>query len=85
MSKQLKVHGQDPIDIDDSCPNLLTALEHHGLHVQYHCREGFCGACRCKLISGEVTYINEPLAFVREGEVLVCCSLPQTDIELEIP
>ncbi len=64
---------------------LLDALEAQQLQVNYQCREGYCGACRCKLLSGTVSYINEPLAFVRKGEILPCCSIPITDIEIELP
>lgn len=73
------------INFDGSAQTLLEALERKKLEVNFHCREGYCGACRCKLISGEVHYINEPLAFVRKGEFLPCCSVPVTDIEIEIP
>ncbi|KUM51595.1 class I ribonucleotide reductase maintenance protein YfaE [Rheinheimera sp. EpRS3] len=73
------------INFDGSAQTLLEALERKKLEVNFHCREGYCGACRCKLISGEVNYINEPLAFVRKGEFLPCCSVPVTDIEIEIP
>lgn len=73
------------IHFDSSANTLLDALEHQQLEVNFHCREGYCGACRCKLLSGEVKYINEPLAFVRKGEFLPCCSVPVTDIEIEIP
>jgi ferredoxin len=64
---------------------LLDALEAQQQQVNYQCREGYCGACRCKLVSGSVSYINEPLAFVRKGEILPCCSIPITDIEIELP
>lgn len=64
---------------------LLEALEAKQQQVNYQCREGYCGACRCKLLSGSVSYINEPLAFVRKGEILPCCSIPATDIEIELP
>lgn len=64
---------------------LLDALEAQKQQVNYQCREGYCGACRCKLLSGSVSYINEPLAFVRKGEILPCCSIPITDIEIELP
>lgn len=63
---------------------LLTSLLSQKVDVLYHCREGFCGACRCKLKSGTVEYINEPLAFVRSGEILTCCSNPTSDIEIEL-
>ncbi len=72
-------------DFPDNCPNLLTALEQQKYQVNYHCRAGFCGACRCKLVSGTVTYLEEPLAFVRKGEFLPCCSVPQSDLSIEIP
>lgn len=65
--------------------SLLEALEAQKHQVNYQCREGYCGACRCKLLSGSVSYINEPLAFVRKGEILPCCSVPITDIEIELP
>ncbi|WP_233079403.1 class I ribonucleotide reductase maintenance protein YfaE [Rheinheimera soli] len=64
---------------------LLEALEAQKQQVNYQCREGYCGACRCKLLSGSVSYLNEPLAFVRKGEILPCCSIPITDIEIELP
>lgn len=63
---------------------LLESLQKNKVEMLYHCKEGFCGACRCKLKSGSITYINEPLAFVRQGEILTCCSNPTSDIEIEI-
>ena len=63
---------------------LLESLQNNKTEVLYHCKEGFCGACRCKLKSGSITYINEPLACVRKGEILTCCSKPEQDIEIEL-
>ena len=87
MSK-VKVHRNNELEsefnFDSSDGNLLNALQKNNVEVLYHCREGFCGACRCKLKSGSITYINEPLAFVRKGEILTCCSLPESDIEVEV-
>ncbi len=73
------------VDFDGSEPTLLQALEQHQLPVNFQCREGYCGACRCKLLCGDIRYLHEPLAFVRQGEFLPCCSIPLTDIEIEIP
>lgn len=64
---------------------LLESLEAEDIEVHYHCRDGFCGACRVKLNQGEIHYPQgEPLAFVGDGEILPCCCIPKTDIELEI-
>lgn len=73
------------VEFDGSVPSLLHALEQQQLQVNFQCREGYCGACRCKLLQGDVHYLQEPLAFVRRGEFLPCCSVPLTDITIEIP
>jgi ferredoxin len=87
MSK-VRVQKSDQLesefDFNDNDGTLLNSLQKNSVEVLYHCKEGFCGACRCKLKSGSISYINEPLAFVRKGEILTCCSKPQGDIEIEI-
>lgn len=84
MSKVI-VDAQAPLLYDSGQRNLLEFLEKHKQSVNFQCREGFCGACRCKLLAGQVQYLQEPLAFVRQGEFLPCCSVPVGDISLEIP
>jgi len=65
--------------------NLLECLENAKVEVHYHCRDGFCGACRVTLVEGEIHYPHgEPLAFVGDGEVLSCCCVPNSDIKLII-
>ena len=64
---------------------LLECLEQANVEVHYHCRDGFCGACRVTLTAGEINYPNgEPLAFVGDNEILPCCCIPVTDINLTI-
>lgn len=63
---------------------LLECLEINQIEVQYHCREGFCGACRTKLLSGKIEYNIAPLAYLDDDEFLPCCSVPKTDIEIEL-
>ncbi|QBY06261.1 2Fe-2S iron-sulfur cluster binding domain-containing protein [Thalassotalea sp. HSM 43] len=59
----------------------LEYFEANDIEIHYHCRDGFCGACRCNLVEGDIEYVNgEPLAFIRDGEFLPCCSVPKTDI-----
>lgn len=87
MSK-VTVHRNGIIETEIEFVNtdatLLNSLQKNSVEMLYHCKEGFCGACRCKLKSGSISYINEPLAFVRKGEILTCCSVPNEDIEIEI-
>ena len=64
---------------------LLDCLESADIEVHYHCRDGFCGACRVTLVTGEINYpLGEPLAFVGDDEILPCCCIPITDITLTI-
>lgn len=77
--------NEQQFEFDGSVSNILNALEQQQKPVHFQCREGFCGACRCKLISGQVEYLQQPLAFVRKGEFLPCCSVPLTNISIEIP
>lgn len=63
---------------------LLESLEKAGLDVHFHCRQGFCGACRTKLHQGEVQYVADPLAYIDDGEILPCCCQPLTDVTLEL-
>nr|VUD34936.1 Ferredoxin [Raoultella sp. NCTC 9187] len=63
---------------------LLDALESHNIDVEYQCREGYCGSCRTRLVSGQVDWLTEPLAFIQPGEILPCCCRAKSDIEIEM-
>lgn len=80
MHKKLTINGIEyPLNTDMT---LLENLERHSIKVEFHCRDGHCGACRCKLIKGRAEYSNFPLAYCRDGEILICCSTSKNDIEL---
>ena len=49
--------------------SVLETLERENIDVNYNCREGFCGVCRTKLLSGSVDYRVEPLAFIDDDEI----------------
>ena len=90
MSKPLsvRVHHSNGDAVGFEVPNnatqpLLRAMEQAGIETHYHCRAGFCGACRTRLIAGKVAYTTEPLAYVRGGDVLPCVCIAMTDLELE--
>ena len=65
-------------------PSLLAALEANQVTVEYQCREGYCGSCRCRLVTGQVDWLTEPLAFINEGEILPCCWRAKGDIGIEM-
>ena len=60
---------------------LLELAETHGLNPQYGCRSGQCGACKVKLLSGQVSYLYETTAALEADEILTCCSVPAVEKE----
>ncbi|KKD00613.1 MULTISPECIES: 2Fe-2S iron-sulfur cluster-binding protein [Photobacterium] len=76
----ITVNGQKVSGNNDE--PLLVQLERAGLQPEYQCRNGMCGACRCKLTAGSVEQ-REAMAFVAPGEILACRSIPTSDLSLE--
>jgi ferredoxin len=69
----------------DSHNNLLECIESADIEVHYHCRDGYCGACRVTLTRGQISYPQgEPLAYVGDNEILPCCCIPMSNIELKV-
>ncbi len=66
-----------------NAPTLLESLEAQKVEIPYQCRDGYCGACRCKKITGEVSYLKEPMAWINDDEILPCVSIPITDLHLK--
>ena len=56
---------------------LLELAEASGLAPAYSCRSGICGTCATQLNRGAVDYIEEPMADLDEGDVLICCAIPK--------
>ncbi len=80
----VSVDSQDVI-FTDKQGTLLDCLEAKDIEVHFHCRDGFCGACRITLNKGKIHYPQgEPLAFVGQNEILPCCCVPVTDIDITI-
>ncbi|MCC2615598.1 2Fe-2S ferredoxin-like protein [Aestuariibacter halophilus] len=78
----IEVIDHDPVpSLDDK--TVLESLEAAGINLQYHCRDGFCGACRTKLLDGDVDYTTDPLAFIDDDEILPCCCKAKTSLKLK--
>ena len=75
---------QLPISVPkESDKPLLVHLESANIAAEYQCREGHCGSCRCKLISGTVDYQIEPLAYLAPNDILPCIAIVKSDIEIK--
>lgn len=63
---------------------LLELAEDNGLNPAFSCRNGQCGLCETKIINGDVSYAIQPAINVSEKSVLLCCSTPKGDVELQL-
>jgi ferredoxin len=71
-------------DWDEGAYSILEFAEGLGLTPAFSCRAGICSTCKSKLVSGKVTYFEEPLEDLEEGEALLCCSKPLSDVVIDI-
>lgn len=67
---------------------VLSAAIRQGIGLPYGCKDGACGSCKCKMLSGSVvhgTHQAKALSAEEEaaGMVLTCCAVPQSDLVLE--
>jgi len=58
---------------------LLEFAEVHGLTPEYGCRSGQCGACKVKLLKGQVTYPRAIDLELNPDEILLCCAVPAAE------
>ena len=67
---------------------ILSAAIRQGIGLPYGCKDGACGSCKCKKLSGEVTHgphQSKALSAEEEvaGFVLTCCATARSDVMLE--
>ncbi len=66
---------------------VLAAALRQGITLAYSCRNGVCGTCKAKIISGQVdygSYEDKALSHTEknDGGVLLCQAIPLTDLVL---
>jgi len=69
---------------DQRYASLLELAEACDVPVRWSCRSGVCHTCESGLVSGQVSYAPEPVDDPAEGDVLICCSQPRTDLTLDL-
>ena len=67
---------------------VLVAGIRQGIGLPYGCKDGACGSCKCKLISGTVVHrVHQSKALSADeaaaGLMLTCCAIAQSDLVLE--
>ena len=72
----------------EASETLLAGGIRQGVGLPYGCKDGACGSCKCKKISGTVVHGNhqdKALSAAEEaaGMVLTCCATATSDLVLE--
>lgn len=72
----------------DDDETVLSAALRHGIGLPYGCKNGACGSCRGKVLSGRVLHGSHQQRALSEadeaqGASLFCCARPQSDITIE--
>tara|TARA_B100000795_G_scaffold58537_1_gene38944 strand:+ start:5527 stop:6741 length:1215 start_codon:yes stop_codon:yes gene_type:complete len=63
---------------------LLDAMEEQGVEIQSECRTGECGQCKIKIQKGTTKRLIKTDVPLNKGEVLSCCSIPESDLQIEL-
>jgi ferredoxin len=69
---------------DGKFQSLLELAEACRVPVAWSCRTGVCHSCESALIGGSIEYDPEPLEPAAEGNILICCSKPKRDVEIDL-
>ncbi|MGA8779296.1 MAG: 2Fe-2S iron-sulfur cluster-binding protein [Terracidiphilus sp.] len=69
---------------DSRFKSILELAEACDVPVRWSCRTGVCHTCECGVLDGRLRYAPEPLDQPALGNALICCSTPETPIELDL-
>jgi ferredoxin-NADP reductase len=69
---------------DSRFKSLLELAEACDVPVRWSCRTGVCHTCECGILDGRLRYAPEPLDRPALGNALICCSTPESAIELDL-
>lgn len=64
--------------------SVLELAEACDIPTRWSCRSGVCHTCEMGLLAGAVSYLPAPVDAPAEGNVLICCSRPQSDIVIDL-
>ena len=88
---KLTVHMRDEVRIIDARNDetIVTAMERAGIAAPVRCRNGVCGFCHSRVISGRYFVAAENdfrrAADRKFGYIHPCSAYPESDLEIDIP
>jgi ferredoxin len=67
--------------------SILEIAEQEGIQIRNACRTGSCGACKTRILQGNVRYDVPPTALSeadqKAGYALACVAYPEDNLEIE--
>jgi ferredoxin-NADP reductase/MOSC domain-containing protein YiiM len=67
-----------------SFQSLLELAEACDVPVRFACRTGVCHTCETGLVAGTIGYGPDPVDAPADGNVLICCSQPESDVVIDL-
>ncbi|WP_040823675.1 MOSC and FAD-binding oxidoreductase domain-containing protein [Nocardia jiangxiensis] len=64
--------------------SLLELAEACDVPTRWSCRTGVCHTCITPLLAGATSYLPDPLEAPDNGQVLICCARPDSDVVLDL-
>jgi CDP-4-dehydro-6-deoxyglucose reductase len=88
MTFNIQVEPSQRAFVTEADETILAAAIRQGIGLPYGCKDGACGSCKCKKVSGEVVHGPHQVKALSEAEeaagfVLACCAKPLSDVVLE--
>ncbi|MDY7578004.1 CDP-6-deoxy-delta-3,4-glucoseen reductase [Herbaspirillum sp. RTI4] len=88
MSFQVTVQPSGHQFVCETGETVLSAAIRNGIGLPYGCKNGACGSCKGKLLTGNLTHGEHqekalPSADEALGFALFCCARPDSDIVIE--
>ncbi len=89
MAQQITIKPSDHSFACDDGETVLAAATRADLMIPYGCRNGACGTCKSRILSGEVDYGAYQASTLtdadkRQGLALLCVARPKTDLVVEV-
>jgi ferredoxin-NADP reductase/MOSC domain-containing protein YiiM/ferredoxin len=72
------------VPFGDDWHSVLDLADACDVPTRWSCRTGVCHTCVTPLLSGDIGYAPDPLEPPANGQVLICCARPSTDIVLDM-
>ena len=89
MSFEITIKPSDHVFAAAADETILESAMKADLILPYGCRNGACGACKGRVLAGDVDYGQYQATTLtdddrRDGYALFCCARPLTDLAIEV-